>query len=87
MQCFENLYSKIVFATVRFSDTIENFDRFSILAVADRELGEFLKTKDGEAKEEHKKCDGAETIEEITPSHVIGLATACLAGGHIFARR
>ena len=86
MQCFENLYGKIVFATVRFSDTIENFDHFSILAVGDREFGEFLKTKDDEAKEEHK-CDGAETIEEITPSHVIGLVTACLAGGHIFARR
>ena len=66
---------------------IKNFDRFSILAAVDREFVGFLKMKDDEAKEEHKKCDGADAIEEITPSYVIGLVTACLAGGHIFARR
>lgn len=35
-----------------------------------------MKAKGDEAKEEHKKCDGAETIEEATPSHVVGLVTA-----------
>jgi len=65
---------------------IENFDRFSILAAADKGLGGFLKAKDDEVKEEHKKCNGAETMEEVTPSHAIGLVTAYLAGEHIFAR-